>query len=128
MPQLEDAEQREDPDAADRGRADEIGHDHETAAVVSVRKDTADEQEDHHRQCPRDPHDREGGRDIADLVDLPRQGDVEEAIAEQRDGGAGREEGEVAVRQGRSIRTRRARAMSEVMGGGRWWAILDSNQ
>ena len=76
-----------------------------SAAIITLRRsnrsltDAAHEQEDDLRHGHRDAHDRERRRRVRELVDLPRERHVEDAVAEQRRGHPGPEEPEVAVPQ-----------------------------
>ncbi len=68
-------------------RPHQVGADHQPAAVVAIAEDAAEQEEQDERDRPGNPHHRERGRHVADLVDLPGQCDREEAVAEQRDDG-----------------------------------------
>ena len=97
MPQLDDAGQRQDAEQPDGRRTNEVGADHQAAAVVSVREDATQEEKGDERHRPGHADDREGGGHVADLVDLPCQGDREEAVTQEGDDRPGGKQREVAA-------------------------------
>ena len=83
-----DARDGEEADRTDGGRAQDVGGDHQPAAVVTIRQCAADEQENDSGQRPRHPDQAQSRWDVADLVDLPRQRKEEEPVTKQRNGAA----------------------------------------
>jgi hypothetical protein len=100
MPELEHSCEREHRDDGYRERANEVGRDHDPPAVDAVAHHAADEQERRHRQGPCDADQREGGRRVGDLIDLPCDRHDVDAVAEKRHGRAGPEQRKVPDRQG----------------------------
>ena len=125
------------PISADGRGAHQVGADHQPAPVVSIAEDPADQDEEDERQGPGQPDERERGRHVADLVDLPRQRDVKkpspscemtDPAGQQREVALAQRledpDGAEATPDGR--RERWHRSPAPLRNG--WWAILDSNQ
>ena len=85
------------PKDGDAHRAERVRGDHHPAPVEPVADHTADQQEDDLRQRHRDADDRERGRDVRELVDLPRERHEEDAVADQRRGHPGPQQPEVPM-------------------------------
>ena len=89
---------RHGKDTANGGRdsAERVGHDHHVPAVHPVAEyATGREEEDGGREVRRaDPSER--GRVVGELVGLPRVGDEEDEVADERGGRPGPEQREVA--------------------------------
>ena len=96
VPQLDDAGEREDGDRRDRDRPDRVTGDHQPPPVEAVAEHAADEQEDDHRQRPRDAHGGERRGDVREVVDLPGEGNDVDAVAEERDRRPAEQQREVA--------------------------------
>ena len=100
VPDLEHAGERQHARHDQHRRAHEVGGDQHPAALHAVADDPAREQERDHAARPRQADERQRDRVVVDVVDLPRLGHDEDAVAEQRDGHAGPQQREVALAQG----------------------------
>lgn len=95
VPQLQVARDREDANGAGRECPRQVGDDDHFPALDPIRRDPTEENERDDRDRLQRSHEshRRGG--VGELVDLPRQGDDHDAVAEERDGARGPVEGEV---------------------------------
>ncbi len=89
----EHADQRQD-----RG-ADDVGGDHHAPALEVVADHAAAEQEQRHPDRPGQADERERRGHVRQLVDLPRDRDEVDAVADQRDDESAPQQGEVALAQ-----------------------------
>ena len=80
MPELDRAGKREDGDGGGGNPADYVGGDHDAAPLEPVGDDASDEDEEGEQGVPRQPDQREGGRRVRELVDLPGEGDDVHAV------------------------------------------------
>jgi hypothetical protein len=100
VPELDRAGEREDADDRDGKSAHEVGGDHDPAALDAIRHDSAEQNEEGKRKRPGQADDRERRGRVGEVVDLPGEGDEVDPVADERDGHACPEEGEIPDPQG----------------------------
>ena len=89
----------EHADRTDRQESQDVAGDHQVTAVDAVRQHAGTQQQDDLRERPRDPDGRERGGRVRQLVDLPRDGDDVDAVADHRDGHPDPQPREIADRE-----------------------------
>jgi hypothetical protein len=75
--------------------AHEVRGNHHAPPVEAIAHDPSDQQEDDHGQAPRHAHHGHRGGRVRKLVDLPRERDEGDAVADHRHGHARPQQGEV---------------------------------
>jgi hypothetical protein len=96
VPELELARDRQHAHHADRHGAEDVGEDHQQPPVDAVGDDAGEEDGRDLGEEPGHADDREGGRRVRDVVDLPGERDRVDAVTERRNGHSRPQEPEIA--------------------------------
>ena len=83
--------------AAIAAQTQQIGGDHQPAALEAVAEHPRDQERHDHRQRPREPHQAERRRLVRDVEDEPGDRHQVDAVADERDGLPEPEQAEIAV-------------------------------
>jgi hypothetical protein len=102
MGELEASRDGEEPEDGEDQAPDQVGGEHDPAPVHLVAAGPAEQQEQHLRGGDGHADQAERAGVVGEPVDLPGEGDEEDAVAEEGDGHAAHEQGEVAQPQGRA--------------------------
>ncbi len=97
MPELEGPVERQHAHRGDRQTSDQVGRQEDASSIEPVAHHPPDQEEQDVRDGHRQTDERESRRRIRQLVDLPRERDDEDPVAQQGDGHARPEQPEVPV-------------------------------